>query len=126
MISRRIDFDPVQEGIQTQTDQWGNAITDPAQPDPGRNDVLYDTTATDRIEGRGGDDYIRSSRGGNDWLLGGDGNDYIDSFGAAGNNILEGGAGSDVLLSGSGDDKIFSENYGEMESFITAEKQRQA
>jgi Ca2+-binding RTX toxin-like protein len=134
------DFDPNQEGIQSKNDEWGNVIPDTTKPDPGREDTLYDTTASDKIEGQGGDDCITSSRGGNDWLSGGDGDDtidataatgnctlkggdgddYIDATGTTGNCILEGGTGADFLLAGTGSDKIFAESYGEMASLIAA------
>jgi len=63
-----IDFDPETEGIQTQTDQWGNVIVDPYAPSPGRSDVLYDTTASDKIEGLGGNDTIIVTRGNGDCI----------------------------------------------------------
>jgi len=69
---RPIDFDPTQDGIQAQYDQWGNVITDPAQPDEGRNDILYDTPDNDLILAGGGDDVVRAFRGGEDWIRGGD------------------------------------------------------
>jgi Ca2+-binding RTX toxin-like protein len=57
-----VDVDPVQEGIQTGTDQWGNLLVNPQLPDPGRSDALYDTTANDRIEGGGGTTLSRCVR----------------------------------------------------------------
>jgi len=42
-------------------DQWGNVITSPTSPDPGRFDTLNDTTGSDLIEGQGGDDNITSN-----------------------------------------------------------------
>ena len=89
-------------------------------PLPGRSDFLYDTTGNDRIDGGAGYDYIRARQGGDDWLLGGDGIDFVGSVTATGKDVIEGGAGSDVLAGGPGDDLVFSENYGEMAALIAA------
>ena len=115
-----VDYDPVLEGIQPRNDQWGNVITDSNQPEPGRFDRLYDTTANDRIEAGTGNDGIVSYRGGNDWLLGGSGNDsvIIERNENAVNDILEGNEGSDIVEAGKGNDKVFGENYGEMGELI--------
>jgi Ca2+-binding RTX toxin-like protein len=90
------DFDPTQEGIQADYDQWGNVIPDPAKPLAGRVDTLYDTTGNDAIYGYGGNDYISASRGGDNFLFGGDGNDHITTSGT-GNNKIEGGTGDDLI-----------------------------
>jgi Ca2+-binding RTX toxin-like protein len=113
-----LDFDPDAEGIQSRIDEWGNVITDPGNPDPNKEDILYDTTGNDRIEGKGGDDYIEAKRGGDEWLLGGDGSDIINSWNRTGTDIIEGGADSDIIYAGAGDDKVFTEDYGEMETLI--------
>ncbi|MEN6374581.1 MAG: calcium-binding protein [Smithella sp.] len=117
-----VDYDPVMEGIQARNDPWGNVITDSNQPEPGRIDLLYDTTANDRIEAGEGNDGIVSYRGGNDWLLGGSGNDsvIVERNENAANDILEGNEGSDIVEAGKGNDKVFGENYGEMEELIAA------
>ncbi len=105
-----------------QYDSLGNVITDPNSPSPNRNDVLFDSSGNDRIEGRGGDDTIFANRGGDDWILGGDGRDAISSYNSTGapsdNDIIEGGAGGDVILAGPGDDQLFGENYGDSETLI--------
>ncbi|MDA8338467.1 MAG: hypothetical protein M0Z70_04110 [Nitrospiraceae bacterium] len=64
-----IDFDPTIEGIQTKTDVWGNVIVDPKNPYPNRNDMLYDTSGNDRIEGGGGEDYIEAKHSGDEFVL---------------------------------------------------------
>ncbi len=117
-----VDYDPVLEGIQTRNDQWGNVIADSNQPEPGRIDRLYDTTAGDRIEAGAGNDGIVSYRGGSDWLLGGSGNDsvIIERNENAANDILEGNEGSDIVEAGKGNDKVFGENYGDMEQLIAS------
>lgn len=115
-----IDFDKNEPGLQAKYDDWGNIITDPDIPLPGRSDFLYDTTGNDRIDGGAGYDYIRAQQGGNDWLLGGDGIDFVGSVTASGKDVIEGGAGSDLLAGGPGDDLVFSENYGEMAALIAA------
>ena len=88
-----VDFDENEPGLQARSDEWGNVITDPQKPAPGRADVLFDTSGDDRIEGQGGNDYIRARLGGNDWLLGGDGSDLVGSGTATGRDIIEGGTG---------------------------------
>ena len=103
-------------------DALDNLITDPVRPSPNRNDLLYDSSGNDRIEGGGGDDTIFANRGGDDWILGGDGRDAISSYNSTGapsdNDIIEGGAGGDVILAGPGDDQLFGESYGDRETLI--------
>jgi len=115
-----IDFDENEPGLQAKHDAWGNIITDPDVPLPGRSDFLYDTTGNDRIDGGAGYDYIRAQQGGDDWLSGGDGIDFVSSVTASGKDVIEGGSGSDLLAGGPGDDLVFSENYGEMAALIAA------
>jgi len=115
-----VDFDPEEPGIQTRTDEWGNVITT-ANPEADRQDTLYDTPASDKIEGKGNDDYILVGRGGNDWITGGDGNDEIRVNNTApGNLIIEGNAGADHMTSGAGNDRIFCEDKGEMVDLVEA------
>jgi Ca2+-binding RTX toxin-like protein len=97
-----LDIDPVTNGIQTGINALGNIITDPNQPDPGRQDTLYDSTGNDQVNGLSGNDTIKAIRGGDDILDGGDGDDRIED--QAGNDILKGGAGDDTLLDTSGND----------------------
>ena len=115
-----IDSDQNEPGVQVKYDAWGNIVTDPDVPAPGRSDFLYDTTGNDRIDGGAGNDFIRARQGGDDWLLGGDGIDFVGSVTATGKDIIEGGSGADVLAGGPGDDLVFSENYGEMAALIAA------
>ena len=115
-----VDFDPEAPGIQTRTDEWGNVITT-ANPEADRQDTLYDTPASDKIEGKGNDDYILVGRGGNDWITGGAGNDEIRVNNTApGNLIIEGNAGADHMTSGAGNDRIFCEDKGEMADLVEA------
>jgi Ca2+-binding RTX toxin-like protein len=95
-----VDFDLGVEGIQTQTDELGNVIVDPNAPDPGRNDFLLDSAGDDWIKGLGGRDEIDAQQGGND--------------------TLEGGSGADILYGRAGNDLVFADEYGEMETLITA------
>lgn len=83
-----------------QYDSLGNVITNPNSPAPNRNDMLYDSSANDRIEGKGGDDTIYADKGGDDWLLGGDGDDAVSA--TLGNDIAEGNTGADVVFGGQG------------------------
>lgn len=121
-----IDFDPNTEGIQTQTDQWGNIITDPSQPSYGRADDLNDTTGNDSIVGGAGDDNIRTIRGGSDRIQGGEGNDLIavnTSYTGPRepllNSIIEGGSGSDIILGHyTVSNQLFGDSYGDMATLI--------
>ncbi len=46
-----------------------------------------------------------STGAGNDWIVGGSGNDIIDA--GAGNDVVYGGAGNDVIHGGAGNDRIY-------------------
>ncbi|PKN89270.1 MAG: hypothetical protein CVU51_01070 [Deltaproteobacteria bacterium HGW-Deltaproteobacteria-1] len=88
-------------------------------------DASPDTTANDLILGGAGNDGRSSQHGGNDWLKGGDGSDYVFCYsyfntGIKYDVIIEGGTGEDMLWGDRGNDKIFGENYGEMEALIAA------
>ncbi|MBN2653565.1 MAG: hypothetical protein JXR79_00415, partial [Nitrospirae bacterium] len=74
----------------------------------------------DVIKGKGGDDLIDASQGGDDHLFGGDGNDIIYAQKSFCIDMLEGGTGSDALNAGGGDDNAFGESYGEMADLIAA------
>lgn len=117
-----VDIDTGQDGLQTGTDDLGNLITDPAQPDPGRQDTLYDSPGDDKIESFAGDDTLRATRGGNDLLDAGTGDDWVEAgdgedllrggdgqdrlFGQGGNDRLEGGIGNDLVSGGNGSDVV--------------------
>ena len=81
-----IDSDPVEPGVQPQTDALGNVVIDPAQPEPGRADRLYGSAGNDLIRGYAGEDRL-DGKGGDDVLEGGDGVD-----------IVSGGVGRDTLF----------------------------
>jgi Ca2+-binding RTX toxin-like protein len=78
---------------------------------------LSDSAGNDRIVAGGCSDIIYQERGGDDWILGGEGRDGIGIvLGVpSGNDIIEGGAGADLIWGGDGNDQIFAENSGEME-----------
>lgn len=63
---------------------------------------------TDQVFGTAGDDVINLS-GGSITVLGGAGNDLVDSSQSPGSNLLFGGAGNDELLAGS-HDQLFGED----------------
>lgn len=106
-----IDFDPVATGVQSHKDDLGNVVTNAEQADPGRVDILYDSSGNDLLQGKDGADNLLAIRGGDDRLEAGNGNDYADGgagndtlLGDAGNDFLVGGAGNDTLLGGAGSD----------------------
>jgi Ca2+-binding RTX toxin-like protein len=78
---------------------------------------LSDSAGNDSIVAGGCSDIIYQGRGGDDWILGGEGRDGIGIvLGVpSGNDIIEGGAGADLIWGGDGNDQIFAENSGEME-----------
>lgn len=110
------DTNPNIDGIQTGYDDLGNLITDPNSPAPDKLNILFDSSGSDRIEGKGGNDEIYANQGGDDWILGGDGEDGI--MAGSGNDISEGGTGSDGIYGGSGNDQLFGENKGDMATLI--------
>ena len=97
-----------------------NVILGDQYPYPPRyyNDFIWqDTAGSDLILAGIGDDDVDPYVGGDDWVLGGEGSDIVNMW-HTGNDVLEGGSGTDLLSGGRGDDKVFSENYGEMETLI--------
>jgi Ca2+-binding RTX toxin-like protein len=116
---RPMDFDPNTEGIQTQTDEWGNVIVDPNQPSPGRADTLFDTPGNDLIISGGGDDVVHSFKGGQNRIQGGGGCDILDGDNSS-SCIIEGGADSDIIFGGiNGNSQLFGDTYGDMAALIT-------
>jgi VCBS repeat-containing protein len=100
------DFDPEADGIQAQSDDLDNLISDPDKPDINRNDSFMDSTGIDHILGMGGDDFILAERGGDDLIEGGDGDDIL--MDRIGQNTLIGGEGSDIIYGGSGMDHLYA------------------
>lgn len=108
------DFDAA-PGIQTQTNELGNIIVDPATSEPDRADTLNDSSANDLITSLGGNDVITASRGGDDSISVGAGRDWVDA--GNGNDLVEGGSGGtyadqiggDALHGGAGDDRIYGD-----------------
>ena len=115
-----VDFDPVEEGIQFQYDELGNAIQDfnvPKVQDDvlngsDDNDEFFSGDGQDRINANAGDDFIDSgldnddvyAGSGNDLIFGSDGDDLL--FSESGDDQVEGGAGRDVLVGQDGDDRL--------------------
>jgi len=126
------DGSTIELGSDFQPDAFGiNLISEPANPstintiidsDAGHSVLpIEDSAQNDRIEGRGGDDWIGNGAGsgGNDWLQGNEGNDLLQAN-AIGYHIVEGNAGSDFIQGNSKDDKLFGGDYGEMAALIDA------
>ena len=113
-----VDFDPNTAGVQTQTDDLGNVITDSNQPEPNRADTLFDGTGDDLIQASGGDDVIDAFRGGADKIEGGAGRDK--ALAGDGDDIVEGGAGTDILYGGAGGDEVYANTKTTMSAAITA------
>ncbi|MEW5993460.1 MAG: calcium-binding protein, partial [Candidatus Zixiibacteriota bacterium] len=118
-----------------QYDAWDNII--PSGPEPGRSDVIHDTSGNDTILAGGGDDIVWRQRGGDDIIDLGDGDDDFytvagtggrvhvrggagsDYLGAgAGRDVIEGGEGADGLYGSAEDDEIYGGEKGEAAAFI--------
>ncbi|MFH2210689.1 MAG: VCBS domain-containing protein [Pseudomonadota bacterium] len=106
------DHDPDKAGIQYRYDSDGNLIVS-GEIEADRRDYLTGAySRNDRIEGRGGNDFIDADHGSSvnasdDIVLGGDGNDII--WGNEGRDRLEGGAGKDWINGGPDDDRIYAD-----------------
>ena len=100
------DFDLTSEGIQGQLDDLRNVIVT-AEVEANREDTLYDGAGNDHMQGMGGDDRIYLTRGGDDWVQGGAGDDIVTSNLATGKALIEGNAGADQLFGGTQDDTIY-------------------
>ena len=98
-----VDFNSSEAGIQSEADELGNLIVGDVA-EPGREDVLYDSSGNDLIQGLGGNDRITAWRGGDDRVVGG-----------AGSDILEGGDGNDQIHAGVERDLRDAYSLGEMQ-----------
>ncbi|MFH2210687.1 MAG: hypothetical protein ABIJ01_03515, partial [Pseudomonadota bacterium] len=103
------DQDPRKAGIQYGYDSDGNLIVSEENETDRRDCLVGAYSRNDRIEGRGGNDFIDADHGSgvnasDDIVLGGDGNDII--WGNEGRDRLEGGAGKDWINGGPDDDRI--------------------
>ncbi len=113
-----IDFDPVNPGVQPNTDALDNVITDPDMAEPGRADALYDSTGNDKLLGLAGDDILYAWRGGDDRLEGGTGNDIIDA--GPGDDIATGNAGQDLIWGGTGADRLYAQDEQALDTALLA------
>jgi len=84
------------QGADTITDPWG---THYLRGEDG-NDSIVGGVGFDDINGNKGDDTVDGGLGGNDWLVGGQGDDLIIAH--VSRNILYGNLGDDTLMAGSG------------------------
>ncbi len=100
-----IDTDPVQEGVQSEVDEFGNLIVG-TEAEPDRADTLYDHPGNDRIFSGGGNDVIRLVYGGDDVVEAGSGRDWV--YGGNGNDVVSGGGGADILQGGDGNDRLYA------------------
>ncbi|MBU1777705.1 MAG: hypothetical protein KJ899_13855 [Gammaproteobacteria bacterium] len=71
------------------------------------NDHIVTGELNDEVFGLGGDDWIEGGNG-NDYIIGDDAV-YFWANGIAGNDIIEGGADADILIGNAGDDWLFGE-----------------
>jgi Ca2+-binding RTX toxin-like protein len=77
------------------------------------NDYLstYSDVGNSTLDGGTGNDSLYAEESSDDRLLGGSGNDYLDSgWSGLGNDTLDGGAGIDSLVGGYGNDVYFIDN----------------
>ena len=72
----------------------------------GGADLIMGGTGFDRINGNLGDDVILGRSGAGDWLLGGQGNDWIDASASTGHDIVNGNLGNDLIIGGSGGETL--------------------
>ncbi|MHB1230560.1 MAG: calcium-binding protein [Halothiobacillus sp.] len=118
-------------------DSWGNVITAPDQPEPGRADILHDTTSGDLLQSGSGDDIVTRRQGGDDVIFlgkgddelftpigvtgrvnvdGGEGRDYVG--GGLEDDLLVGGAEADFLYGAGGNDQLYGEAVVDIDAFI--------
>ncbi|RXZ32784.1 hypothetical protein D9O50_15410 [Oxalobacteraceae bacterium CAVE-383] len=85
----------------------------------GGNDSIYSRGDNDLLDGGNGDDFLSGDyqvagwdtlTTGDDWIEGGAGNDTL--YGSVGNDYLNGGSGANVLIGEDGDDTINSSSDG--------------
>lgn len=63
-----VDFDPGTPGVQAHYDEFGNVITDPELPEPGRSDFLYGSADRDAVFSYGGRDGLGAANQ-SEWRL---------------------------------------------------------
>ncbi|MNZ13767.1 Bifunctional hemolysin/adenylate cyclase precursor [compost metagenome] len=101
-----IDFDPETDGIQYDYDDLDNIKT--SDPDPDRDDFLFDSAGNDAITSGGGGDQVYAFRGGSDIIDAGAGKDKV--YAGTGNDVIMGGADGDILSGEAGDDRIYADD----------------
>lgn len=102
-----IDFNPVEAGEQTHTDNLGNVVVNKNIIESGREDTLYDGAGNDQVYGYGGNDTIKGSGTGDDLLDGGSGDDWVDT--GTGADTLIGGQGSDRVIGGTEGNRLYAD-----------------
>jgi Ca2+-binding RTX toxin-like protein len=103
------DYEPVRDQDDNIVyDGIGNIVPNKDVEDKNRRDRIFDTSVSDFISARGGDDRVYLQKGGNEKVLLGDGDDqlFVNSS-YSGNAFAEGGSGHDLLYSGSAQDVVF-------------------
>jgi Ca2+-binding RTX toxin-like protein len=70
------------------------------------NDSILTGADHNVVNGNKGDDTVIGSSNVGDWLLGGQGNDFIDATASHGHNILNGNLGDDTVFAGVGGDSL--------------------
>jgi Ca2+-binding RTX toxin-like protein len=82
------------------------------------NNILIGGAGNDKIESRSGDDTLRGGTG-NDSLMGQGGNDLL--YGDEGDDFLRGGDGNDFLAGGSGRDHLFGGSGADTFTFLSTD-----
>jgi Ca2+-binding RTX toxin-like protein len=112
------DFDPDQEGIQVEYDEFGNVIQNLNTPQD-TADTLYGSASNDFLSSGNKDDFV-NGKAGDDLIDGGDGKDKL--FGGDGNDLIQGGSDSDTLYGQDGDDTLYADQQQSFELALSAEE----
>ncbi|MDX9996279.1 MAG: calcium-binding protein [Rhodocyclaceae bacterium] len=105
-----VDTAPDVEGIQIRLDDLGNPEFT-ATPEPGREDVFYDSVGRDDIQSKEeeGKDYIEALAGGDDKIDAGGGDDV--ALGGAGSDEIACDDGKDIVVGGADDDDLYGGEF---------------
>ncbi|WP_108817341.1 calcium-binding protein [Pseudovibrio sp. Alg231-02] len=101
--TKRNDYFEIEEGLLTRG--FSTAAT---RNGSSRDDFLFGTNSSDRMNGFAGDDWISGSDG-EDWIYGGTGNDRL--YGDGGSDYIQGDQGNDQIFGGNGNDRLIA-GYG--------------